>query len=106
MSDNKQLDLEILKLLLQVAWADHEVSADEIDHILEHATEAEMDADTVELLASCLRGERQLPAPDLGMLRAHKERALIAAHKLIMSDETAGDDEKQTFHEIKALLEG
>ena len=102
----KDIDLEILKLLLQVAWADHEVSADEIEHILGLAAEADMDTETVALLASCLRGETQLPAPDIGLLRAHKERALIAAHKLIVSDEAVGDDEKAAFVEIKALLDG
>ena len=106
MSDDKVLDLEILKLLLQVAWADHDVSADEIDHILALAQAADMSGETLELLASCLRGELQLPAPDLGMLRAHKERALLAAHKLIVSDDSIGEDEKETFREIKQLLDG
>lgn len=99
-----RLNLEILGLLLQVAWADDEITSEETDQILERARAANLGAEQLERVAACLRGEATLPPPDLGFLRAHKDEALEAVAKLMGADAKLVADEEAALAQIKELL--
>lgn len=103
-SDANKLHLEIVKLLMQVAFADHDVSTTEVDHILGLAKEAELSDAAIDVLRSCLEGSTRLPAPDLGFLREHREVALTAAKKMITGDSRVHQEEREVFAQIKELL--
>lgn len=103
---NKKLCVEILRLLVQVAWIDHEIADAERDHILSVASRADLDAPQLDELRAALNGDSRLPAPDLGFLRAHKRDALQAAAELVSVDRRVAAEESQALQQIRDLLNG
>ena len=104
MTDDPVLNRAILNLLVQVAWADHEVSSDEVEHIVGLARRAEVDDAELEELRACLAGEKELPTPDLGLLRNHKKQVLLAVGALMTTDDSIAGEEKEFFDQIKEML--
>ena len=102
--EEERLNLEILKLLMQVAWADHDLAEDEVAHVAEVARGAGLGDKAVSILEERLRGEGKLPPPDLGFLRKHRETALAAAERLIHADSHVSDDEESLLEQIRELL--
>jgi hypothetical protein len=90
MDARPDLNLEILKLLLQVAWADDVVDDDEIQPLMSMAREQAVPEEELRRLADCLRGSSPLPPPNFGYLREHKDVALLAAERYL----GAGDSER------------
>jgi hypothetical protein len=101
-----RLSLEILKLLLQVAWADDRVGEEERVHIWSIARAAGISAEDAAALQACLDGSMPLPAPDFGYLRAHREAALQAAQDMIVTDHHVARGELLVLEQIRALLGG
>ncbi len=104
MTDDPDLNRAILHLLVQVAWADHEVSEDEVAHIVDLAERAKLDAAEIESLRASLAGQEALPTPDLGLLRNHKKEVFLAIGALMTSDDSIDADERELFDQIKELL--
>ena len=105
MSDER-LNLEILGLLLQVAWADGAIEARESAHILERAKASGLDESVVQRLDACLRGEATLPPPDLGYLRSHKDQVMAAVERFVGGDDATDADTETLIDEVRALLGG
>ena len=101
----KQVHREILKLLIQVAWADGKVPQEEVDMILGRA-KLFCDASDVELsmLRGWLAGQGPLPTPDIGFLRNHAEAAIKAAEELVVVDGKVKAAEHHAMAEIRRLL--
>jgi uncharacterized tellurite resistance protein B-like protein len=104
--EEERLNLEILKLLMQMAWADHDLSDDEVAHVIEVARNGGLGDKAVGILEERLRGDDKLPPPDLGFLRKHREAALAAAEQVIHADSHVSDDEEHLLAEIRELLGG
>lgn len=104
MTESERLNLEILGLLLQVAWADEEVVAREAVAIMGRAHSLNVDEAHIELLEGCLRGEKTLPPPDMGFLRQHRDAALSAVRTLISGGEQISEEESAVIAEIEELL--
>ena len=102
----ERLNIEIIKLLIQVAWADGEVAEDEVEHLRDRAREAGLGDKAVAMLDAFLGGERKLPAPDFGFLREHRDAALSAAEKMVRSDDEVRTSERELLAEIQILLDG
>jgi len=102
--EDERLNLEIVKLLMQVAWADHDLSEDEVVHVVEVARDGGLGDKAVGILEERLRGEGKLPPPDLGFLRKHRETALAATERLIRADSHVSDDEESLLEQIRLLL--
>jgi len=97
--------LETLKLLVSVAWADHEITPEESEYLcflVEQMgpTEAEM-----ELLQGLLCDEGRLPAADLSLLRDHREHVLQSVDHLIGADQRLTTDEAAVRKAIELILE-
>ena len=105
MTEESQLNLEILGLLLQVAWADEEVASAEATAIIGRARALDIGDEHVELLEACLRGEKTLPPPNMGFLRKHRDEALAAVRALILSDGEMSEDESEVLAQIEEMLE-
>ena len=104
MTEADRLNLEILGLLLQVAWADEEVASGEATEIIGRARALDIGPDHLEVLEACLRGEQTLPPPDMGFLRLHRERALAAVRALIDVGNEIKPEESQVLEQIEEML--
>jgi uncharacterized tellurite resistance protein B-like protein len=104
MSEQRRVDVEIIKLLMQVAWADGSVAPDEAQAILAHARNAGLGDRALAALDSCLTGKARLPAPDLGFLRQHRQEALSAADKIVRRDAEVSDEEVEIIAQLQQLL--
>ncbi len=95
---------ELMKLLLQIAWSDHELQPDEKETVLNLA-DALLPSDArLAEVQRWLDGAAPLPPPDLAVLRAHKVDVLLEAKRVILADGEFGDDEQRTFIQVERLL--
>lgn len=99
-----QIDLETLKLLIQVAWADHEVAAQEADYILFLAKQMQARDDEIKSLRQALSDEGRLPAPNLDMLRGHYVHVMRSIDQLISIDNQIVDDERAVRDAVAHIL--
>ena len=96
--------LETLKLLLQVAWADHQIEDAEAQRILERASGLGLLEVELETFKSYLSGESPLPAPDLGLLRLHREQVLATVQQFLEESGAICAEESALVEEITTLL--
>ena len=104
MTEADRLNLEILGLLLQVAWADEEVGSREATSIISRARRLDLEDDYIGILEACLSGEKTLPPPDMGFLRQHRDEALAAVRMLVAADNVVTEGEAELLREIEELL--
>ncbi|MCE9671475.1 TerB family tellurite resistance protein [Myxococcus stipitatus] len=103
-SPDARFQIEVLKLLLQVAHGDDSVSSDEINHILDSARGMSVPLPELTELARCLQKGTPLPAPNLGLLRGNPQAVVDAAHALIASDGHVHPGEIEMMRQIRELL--
>jgi hypothetical protein len=96
--------LETLKLLLQIAWADHQIEELEAQRILERARALGFIEVELETFESYLTGEAPLPPPDLGLLRLHREQTLETVREFLREGGVVCADERELIGEVVALL--
>jgi uncharacterized tellurite resistance protein B-like protein len=99
-----KFSLEVVKLLLQVVWADGEVAAEEAEALHDYAVRAGVGRGEIEMLDAGLAGQSPLPAPNLGVLKGRRTEVLRAVQKLLVADERMHEDEEALLGEISALL--
>jgi uncharacterized tellurite resistance protein B-like protein len=95
---------ELLKLLLQVAWSDLTLSSQEIVVVLEAAKRWGVPEKEAIDLVGALADRRALPAPDLGVLRAHREEVREKVMEIAAADGFVVADEEEMLAEIERLL--
>jgi hypothetical protein len=95
---------ELVKLLLQVAWVDDDISPEEAGALLAFGRKSQFTAEQLELLSACLAGKAPLPPPDLGVLKTRRVDVLRAARNLVVSDLLVGPAEEKILAQISALL--
>ena len=96
-------NFEVVKLLLQAAWADLQVTAQETELILSRAGKLGLYPQDLQTVRACLQGRQKLPAPDLGLLRLHREEVLRMVQELFLSDQLV-EDEQELLHEMEMML--
>jgi len=111
MKADDPLRLEILKLLLQVVWADDEVQKEERDFVERFAGEmgtADLASSlkNAAALQAYLAGESPLPAPNLMLLREHRDQVIATAKALIRADAKIGAEEDEVLDTIREMLQG
>jgi hypothetical protein len=99
-----EIDLETLKLLVHVAWADHRVAPEEMDHILSLARQIEAKEHEIEFLRMALEDEGRLPAPNMGLLRGQYDHVMRSIDQLIHVDKHIVDDERAVRAAVAHLL--
>ncbi|HYP75741.1 MAG TPA: hypothetical protein VER12_07300 [Polyangiaceae bacterium] len=95
---------ELLKLLLQVAWVDDDISPEEAGALLAFARKSRLGEEQLELISACLAGKAPLPPPNLGVLKARRVDVLRAAKNLVVSDLRVGAAEEAILQQISTLL--
>jgi uncharacterized tellurite resistance protein B-like protein len=100
----KAFALELVRLLVQVAWADHDVAPAEIEALMSFARKSGLsEADLIELKTT-LSGRAPLVPPNLGLLKARRTEVLRAVKELLLSDLQLHDEEEEVLSQIAALL--
>ena len=100
----KRVSIETLKLLVSAAWADHDIAPEEVDYILMLARQTAASEQEVELLRRSLEDEARLPAPDMDLLRRHRQLTLQAVEQLIAIDHRIVADEVAMLEAVRKLL--
>ena len=98
------LGFEVMKLLLQVAWADGVIARREVQAIAEQARDLGLSAAELQQMSACLRGAAPLPAPNLGLLRQHRAEVLKVVKRLVQSDGSVSEEEEELLEQISDLL--
>ena len=99
-----QFAFELVKLLLQVAWADDDVASAEAEALLAYARKQDLSDDQLELLAACLAGRAPLPPPNLGFLKERRLDVMRAVKELLLSDLHVAAEEEAILGQISSLL--
>lgn len=95
---------ELLKLLVQVAWADHQLHEGEVEGLL-HLADALLPSD--EKLAEVeawLAGRAPLPPPDLQRLAGHGDAVMLEVKRVLQADGVVNLDEERMYAHVERLL--
>ena len=95
---------ELVKLLLQVAWADHDVAPAEAEALLAYARRGGLSGSELESVSAMLSGRAPLSPPNLALLRERRTEVLRAVKELLLSDLEIADEEEELLEQIAALL--
>ena len=96
--------LELVKLLLQVVWADHGVAPAEAEALLGFARRNGLSEEEQQSLAAMLSGRAPLAPPNLGLLKARRTEVLRAVKDLLLADLEIAEEEEDVLGQIAALL--
>ena len=100
----KAFALELIKLLIQVAWADHEVAPAEATALLAFARRSSLPEVELDALQAMLTGRAPLAPPNLGLLKQRRTDVLRAVKELLLSDLQVAEEEEEVLSQIAALL--
>jgi len=103
-SPNAEINVEILKLLLQVAWADDTLAPQERAALAKLGPEWGVAEETMETLLHQLDTGKPLPQPNLGLLRQHRDVVQAAAEWFVGVDGVIEETEKEFLNTISELL--
>lgn len=101
---SQDFGLELVKLLLQVVWADAEVSEKEIVALRGLAGKIGLHSEHLDELHTYLSGEAPLPAPNLAVLKPRKVEVMRHVKALFESDIEVGEEEEEVLAQISLLL--
>lgn len=96
--------LELVKLLLQVVWADHEVAPAEAEALLAFARRSGLAEADQQHVSAMLSGRAPLAPPNLGLLKARRTEVLRAVKELLLVDLEIAEEEADLLDQIAALL--
>ena len=95
---------ELMKLLMQVAWSDHELAPEEAEHMRNFAAELSLSAEQKQQLEGWADGSIPLAPPDIGQLRGARDASLRLAARIITADGIVHEDEEEMLKQIAAML--
>ena len=95
---------ELVKLLLQVAFADHEVAPAEAEALMAFARRSSLPEPELQALQAMLTGRAPLSPPNLGLLKQRRTEVLRAVKELLLSDLEVAEEEEEILGQIAALL--
>ena len=101
-----ELPSEILKLLLQVSWADGVVQPEERSLIERLGQRWGVSLTELNELLSRLDQGEPLPPPNLEMLRSHRRAVDSAVRSLVEADGVTSEEEQEMVEQIQQLLSG
>ena len=103
-TNDPTFNFEVIKLMLQAAWADLHLAREEAELIMGRAEKLGLWPNQLAVVKSCLEGKRKLPPPDLGLLRLNPNEVLWIVRELFLVDTKFVEDEKELMEQIEQLL--
>ncbi len=105
LSDDDRFNLEVLKLLLTVAWVDGEVDQHEANMVLGLGRSWVVPEAELQQLMQSIKAGQPPSDPDYALLRPRADEALQAARALMLADGKAKSEEIALLKKVKAALE-
>lgn len=105
-SPQPEVNVEVLKLLLQAAWADDRLEPAERAGIAALGPKWGVPELVMSELLERLDMGKPLPQPNLGLLRLHRDAARSAAEWFVGVDGVIDDQEKEFLSTVDELLGG
>jgi hypothetical protein len=106
LSTEDRFNIEVIKLLLQVAWVDRELTQAERLVILGLGRSWNVPEGELHTLMDKLKAGGTMPEPDLEVLRTRPDDVLEATRALCVSDGKLAEGEKALIERIAARLSG
>jgi uncharacterized membrane protein YebE (DUF533 family) len=106
LSDDDRFNLEVLKLLLTVAWVDGEVDQTEANMVMGLGRSWTVPEGELQHLMQSIKLGQRPAEPDYALLRTRPDDALQAARALMLADGKAKGEEISLLKKVKASLEG
>ncbi|WP_224365965.1 tellurite resistance TerB family protein [Hyalangium versicolor] len=103
-SAEDRFNIEVIKLLLQIAWSDRQLTHAEQLVIFGLGRSWNVPEPELQSLLETLRAGGSLPEPDIEVLRTRPDDVLEAARALAVSDGSFADSEKGMIERIQARL--
>ena len=97
-------NVEVLKLMLQLAWSDGQIDPQEAGTLLGAARSWGVPESEVAALKKGLERYSAPPAPDLALLRERTDEVFEAARALIASDGRLQPAEEEMLEELRVIL--
>ncbi|MEW5741971.1 MAG: TerB family tellurite resistance protein [Myxococcota bacterium] len=104
LSDDDRFNLEVLKLLLHVAWVDGEVEQHEANMLLGLGRSWSVPEAALQQLMEGVKAGQRPAEPDYGLLRQRSDDALQAARALVLSDGKVKAEETALLKKVQAAL--
>ena len=95
---------ELVKLLVQVAWADGDVAPAEAQALIGYARRSGLSEAELSNLSAMLSGRAPLSPPNLALLKERRADVLCAVKELLLSDLEVAEEEERVLEQIAALL--
>jgi tellurite resistance protein len=103
-STEDRFNIEVIKLLLQIAWSDRQLSHSEQLVIFGLGRSWSVPEKELQALLEKLKTGSSLPEPDIEVLRTRPDDVLEAARALAVSDGSFAASEKELIDRIKSKL--
>lgn len=104
LSEETIFHIEVVKLLLQMAWSDDELDPEEREQIRGAAVKWGVPPADLQILLERLDQGEPLPVPNLKLLRKKPEAAIAAARRLMLADGKIAQGEAEMLAQIKEML--
>ncbi|MBT8491809.1 MAG: TerB family tellurite resistance protein [Deltaproteobacteria bacterium] len=98
------LHREVIKLLIQVAWADQQIVDEERDHLLTTARSSGLSDEELADIEAALSDPASMTPPDFELLKRYKQDAKRAATVLMRIDGKVSAREVALLASINELL--
>jgi uncharacterized tellurite resistance protein B-like protein len=104
LSDDDRFNLEVLKLLLHVAWVDGAVDQTEVNMLLGLGRSWTVPEQALQKLMEAVKAGRRPAEPDWDMLRQRSDDVLQAARALVLADGKVEKGEIALLKNVQAAL--
>lgn len=104
LSAEDTFNLEVLKLLLHLAWVDGEVDQHEAQMVAGLGRSWSVPEPELKALLDDVKAGKQVGAPDWALLKTRKDDALTAARALVLSDGKVKPEESVLLKKVVASL--
>jgi hypothetical protein len=99
-----RFNIEVLKLMLQMAWSDEQIDMQEVGTLLGAGRSWGIPESELAALKQGLEDNAAPPAPDLALLREHPDEVFEAIRALVMSDGKVAPAEQELLEELRLIL--
>jgi uncharacterized tellurite resistance protein B-like protein len=104
LSAEDQFNLEVLKLLLQVAWVDGSVDQAEANMVLGLGRSWTVPELALQKLMESIKAGKRPAEPDFTLLKPHADEVLQAARALVLADGKVQTQEVELLKKVQAAL--